>query len=312
MQERLVGRTGLRVSRLGLGTGSWGRDTDEHEARDQLVAFVEAGGSLLDTASSYGAEVSERVIAPLIGDVVARDDIVLASKAGFGTRGTGPDVSRRAMLRSLDQSLVRLGVSHLDLWQVHAWSDLVPLDETLGALDQAVASGKARYAGVSDYTGWQTALAYARAGGAGAIASTQVEYSLLNRSVEREVVPAARALGMGVLAWAPLGRGVLTGKYRTGVPSDSRGASAHLAGFVEPYLQPASRRIVEGVARAADGLGVSPVEVALAWVRDRPGVAAALVGARTAAQLKGSLSSDDVELPHEIVTALDDVSREAV
>lgn len=310
MQERFVGRSGLKVSRLGLGTGSWGRDTDEHEARDQLVAFVEAGGTLIDTAGSYGDGASERVIARLLGDVAPRDAVVLASKSGVRAGGRGADTSRRGLLDSLDASLERLEVDHLDLWQVHSWCAEIPLEETLSAFDFAVSTGRTRYVGVSNYCGWQTALAHTLAAHAGTtIVSNQVEYSLLNRQVESEVVPAAGALGVAVLAWSPLGRGVLTGKYRTGIPSDSRGASDHLSGFVEPYLGPASRQIVEAVVRAADGLQVSPTEVALAWVRDRPGVAAAVVGARTAAQLKGSLSVEDVTLPQEIVDALDDVSQ---
>jgi aryl-alcohol dehydrogenase-like predicted oxidoreductase len=140
------------------------------------------------------------------------------------------------------------------------------------------------------------------------LASTQVEYSLLNRRVEAEVLPAAAAMGLGVLPWSPLGRGVLTGKYRTGTPADSRAASPHFSSFVGGYLDDRSSRIVEAVARAADGLEWTPVEVALAWVRDRPGVTAPIVGARTAAQLKGSLSVEECTLPPEIVAALDDVS----
>jgi aryl-alcohol dehydrogenase-like predicted oxidoreductase len=142
------------------------------------------------------------------------------------------------------------------------------------------------------------------------LASTQVEYSLLNRHVEHEIVPAAQALGLGVLPWSPLGRGVLTGKYRTGTPSDSRAATEHFAGFVGAYLDERGRGIVEAVARAADGLGWSPLEVSLVWVRDRPGVTAPIVGARTAAQLKGALGIEELTLPPEIVDALDDVSAD--
>src|SRR6476660_3918139 len=139
-----------------------------------------------------------------------------------------------------------------------------------------------------------------------------MEYSLLNRTIEDEVLPAAHALGLGILAWSPLGRGVLTGKYRAGTPADSRAASAHFAGFVERYLVPAADRVVTAVCTAADGLGLAPLEVALAWVRDRPGVTSALLGARTAAQLRGSLQAEDVELPAEIRAALDEVSAPAL
>jgi aryl-alcohol dehydrogenase-like predicted oxidoreductase len=313
MQQRSLGSTGLKVSRLGLGTMTWGRDTDEHEARDQLIAFAEAGGTLLDTAAGYGDGASEELIGTLIGDVVGRDEIVLATKAGISRRSGErvTDTSRGRLLSTLDASLKRLGVDHVDLWQVHVWTDDTPLEETLGALDQAVASGRTSYVGVSTSTGWRTAQAatWQRAvPGRAPLASTQVEYSLLNRGIEHEVLPAATALGLGVLPWSPLGRGVLTGKYRAGTPSDSRGASQHFAGFVNPYLDERGRGIVEGVARAADGLGWSPLQVALVWVRDRPGVTSPVLGARTAAQLRGALGVEELCLPAELVEALDDVS----
>ena len=315
MQQRSLGATGLKASRLGLGTMTWGRDTDEHEARDQLIAFAEAGGTLVDTAAGYGDGASEDLIGTLIGDVVARDEVVLATKAGISRR-TGErvtDTSRGSLLTTLDASLKRLRVDHVDLWQVHVWTDEAPVEETLSALDLAVTSGRASYVGISNYTGWQTAQAatWQRAvPGRVPLASTQVEYSLLNRQVEHEVLPAARALGLGVLPWSPLGRGVLTGKYRTGTPSDSRAATEHFARFVGAYLDERGRGIVEAVARAADGLGWSPLEVSLVWVRDRPGVTAPIVGARTAAQLKGALGIEELTLPPEIIDALDDVSAD--
>ncbi|HET6625257.1 MAG TPA: aldo/keto reductase [Nocardioidaceae bacterium] len=315
MQQRFLGRTGLKVSRLGLGTLTWGRDTDEHEARDQLVAFTEAGGTLIDTAAGYGDGASEELIGALLGDVVERDDVVIATKAGIsrsrGTRET--NASRGYLISTLDASLKRLGVDHVDLWQVHAWVDDTPLDETLSALDYAVTTGRASYVGVSNYTGWQSAQAatwQTAVPGRARLASNQVEYSLLNRGIEAEVLPAAQSLGLGILPWSPLGRGVLTGKYRTGTPADSRAASPHFANFVGSYLTERNARIVEAVARAADGLSWSPLEVALTWVRDRPGVTAPIVGARTAAQLRGTLTVEECELPAEIVDALDDVSAD--
>ena len=312
MQQRAVGASGLKVSSLGLGTMTWGRDTDEHEARDQLIAFAEAGGTLVDTAAGYADGASEQLLGSLIGDVMARDEVVIATKAGISRRGGSRqvDTSRGALLDGLDASLRRLGTDHVDLWQVHIWSDDVPLEETLSALDLAVSSGRASYVGISNYNGWQTSRAATLQEVAGRVrlVSTQVEYSLVNRRVEREVLPAAEALGLGVLPWSPLGRGVLTGKYRTGTPSDSRAASPVFAGFVEAYLDDHSRGIVEAVCRAADGLGWTPLEVALVWVRDSPGVTAPVVGARTAAQLKVALGSEDKVLPAEIRGALDDVS----
>jgi len=332
MQQRYVGRTGLRVSRLGLGTMTWGRDTDVHEATDQLHDFTDAGGTLIDTGNGYGGGVAEEVLGGLLGDVVARDDVVICARAGaarppagspsFNGAGGAPDTSRRAMLAALDGCLTRLGTDHLDLWLVPGWSPAVPLDETLSALDAAVTSGRARYAGVSNFAGWQLALAAAGAvasgmAGTGRAApgtpvAVEAEYSLVQRGIERELLPAATALGVGVLAWSPLGRGVLTGKYRTGTPADSRAASDHLAHFVAPYLNRAARRVVDAVVTAGDGLGCSPLEVALAWVRDQPGICSAIVGARTAAQLRASLASDDVELPAEIRAALDEVSAPAL
>ncbi len=313
MQQRYLGRTGLKVSRLGLGTLTWGRDTDQHEARDQLIAFTEAGGTLVDTAAGYGDGAAEELLGTLIRDLLDRDDLVIATKAGVSrVRGAREsDASRGTLIRTLDASLRRLGVDHVDLWQVHTWVDGTPLEETLSALDYAVSTGRASYVGVSNYTGWQTAQAatWQRAvPGRAVLASTQVEYSLLNRRVETEVLPAAQSSGLGVLPWSPLGRGVLTGKYRTGTPADSRAASPHFAGFVGTYLDEDSGRVVEAVVRAAEGLEWSPLEVALAWVRDRPGVTAPIVGARTAAQLLGALGVEACVLPPELVAALDDVS----
>jgi aryl-alcohol dehydrogenase-like predicted oxidoreductase len=314
MQQRTLGATGLKVSRLGLGTMTWGRDTDEHEARDQLIAFAEAGGTLIDTAAGYADGASERLVGSLIGDVVARDEIVLSTKAGISRRTGRREIntSRGHLLRALDASLARLGTDDVDLWQVHIWSDETPLEETLTAVDLAVSSGRAAYVGISNYTGWQTAQAatWQRAvPGRAVLASTQVQYSLLNRDVEHEVLPAAEALGLGLLAWSPLAGGVLTGKYRTGTPSGSRGAERDFSARIDSYLDDHGRAIVEAVARAAEGLGWTPLEVALAWVRDRPGVTAPIVGARTAAQLRGSLSVEDKTLPAEIADALDDVSE---
>lgn len=312
METRRVGTSGLRTSRLGLGTLTWARDTPEEQARGVLQAFVEAGGTLIDTAAAYGAGDAERLVGKLIGEITRREDVVIATKAGFVVRDGKRvvDTSRRAMLRDLAGSLERLGTDYVDLWQIHAWGE-APLEETLSAMDHAVRQGMARYVGLSNFVGWQTAQAatwQAALPGRAPIVSTQMEYSLLNRAVEDEVLPAADALGLGLLAWSPLGRGVLTGKYRSGTPSDSRAASPTLSGFVEGYLDEPSRGIVEAVVRAAEGLDWTPYQVALTWVRDRPGVTAPIVGARTAAQLAAALSCEDLTLPEEIVAALDDVS----
>ena len=313
MKQRHLGRSGLVVSRLALGTMSWGGDTDEDDAAAQLVAFREAGGTLVDTADTYAGGRAEQVLGRLLAEVVPRDEVLVASKA-YGV--TGPTVMQRGtsrghLLSALDATLARLGLAHLDLWQLHAWDPVTPWEEALAAVDTAVASGRVRYAGVSNHGGWQlaaTATHQRSWPGRAPLVSNQVEYSLLQRGVEREVVPAALALGVGLLPWSPLGRGVLTGKYRDGAPAGSRGASEHDAGFVAPYLQDDAASVVDAVVTAARGLGTSPVAVALAWVRDRPGVVAPVVGARTVGQLRGSLAAEALDLPPEIRAALDDVS----
>ncbi|WP_405568550.1 aldo/keto reductase [Streptomyces sp. NBC_01167] len=313
MEQRHLGRTGLRVSRIGLGTLTWGRDTDEHDAADQLKAFWEAGGTLVDTADVYGGGDAEYLLGQLVERLVPRRDLVIATKAG-----SVPDPDRRFdgsrghLLAALDDSLQRLGTDYVDLWQIHAFDPQTPLDETLQTLDIAVSSGRARYAGVSNFCGWQLAKAatwqLSAPGMRTRLASTQMEYSLLQRGVEREVLPAALDLGVGLLPSSPLGRGVLTGKYRHATPADSRGASEQLAPFVEPYLDEAADSIVDAVVTAADGLAVTALQVALAWVRDRPGVVAPIIGARNAQQLTAALSVETLTLPDEICQALDDVS----
>lgn len=314
MEERALGRSGLVVSRLGLGTMTWGWDTREDDAAAQLTTFRDAGGTLVDTADVYAGGESEELLGRLLDHVVPRDEIVLATKAHGRTRpgAMGGGSSRGHLLSALDASLERLGTDHVDLWQLHSWDDATPLEETLAALDTAVASGRTHYVGVSNFCGWQTAAAatWQRSSGhaRAPIVANQVEYSLLQRGIEREVAAACRHTGVGLLPWSPLGRGVLTGKYRSGSPSDSRGASDHFSDFVAPFLSDDASRVVEAVITAAEGLGTSPLVVALAWVRDRPGVVAPILGARTVGQLVGSLAAEAVTLPEEIRRALDDIS----
>jgi aryl-alcohol dehydrogenase-like predicted oxidoreductase len=206
----------------------------------------------------------------------------------------------------LDASLRRLRRTHLDVWHIHAWDPYTPIEETLSAAEYAIDSGKVRYLGVSNYSGWQ--LTSAALGSNYPVISAQMEYSLLQRGIEREVVPAALDLGVGIMAWSPLGRGVLTGKYRHGTPADSRAATSHFAAFITPYLNDRSRAIVDAVCTAGEGLGLTPIDVALAWIRARPQVASAVIGARTAAQLRVVLNSVNAQLPPEIHEALDEVS----
>ncbi|MGW0480226.1 aldo/keto reductase [Nonomuraea sp. NPDC003214] len=312
MEQRYVGHSGLSVSRMGLGTMTWGRDTDADDAVAQLRTFMDAGGTLVDTADVYTGGDAERLLGRMLRDSVPRAELVISTKAVVTPLGRRPrDASRRHLIAAVDDSLGRLGLDYVDLWQLHTYDAEVPLEETLAAVDAIVSSGRAVYAGVCDYTGWQLAAAAVTqraAPGRVPITAVQAEYSLLARDPERELLPAAQHCGVGVLAWSPLGRGVLTGKYRTGIPADSRAATPHFADFVRPYLDERSRRVVESVMTAADGLGVSPLAVALSWVRDQPGVASAIVGARTLAQLRSTLPAEDVVLPIEIREALDDVS----
>jgi aryl-alcohol dehydrogenase-like predicted oxidoreductase len=313
MEKRRAGSSGLALSRLGLGTMTWGRDTDEIEAADQCRAFLDAGGNFLDTAATYGDGDSERVIGGLIGTLFPRDEVIIATKAGinFSDGVRKIDASRHSMIADLDRSLSRLGTDYVDVWQVHNWDELTPLDDTLSALDYAYTTGRARYVGISNFSGWQLARAATKQQSnsmKAPLTTVQSEYSLLNRSAEYELIDASLECGLGFLAWAPLARGVLTGKYRKGVPSDSRGAAPHFAKHIEPYLDARSSKIVEAVAVAAEGLGFSPLEVALAWVRDAPGVTSALIGARTGAQLRGVLKSEEIALPDIVRTALDEIS----
>ncbi|MDT4946612.1 MAG: hypothetical protein QOH14_3345 [Pseudonocardiales bacterium] len=309
-----MGGSGLKVSHLGLGTMTWGSETDADEAAAQLVAFRDAGGTLVDTAVSYGFGEAERILGQLVADVVPRSELVIATKAGITRTGDERhvDASRGALLRRLDESLRKLGTDYIDLWYVHYIDDTVPHEETLSALDAAVASGKVRYVGVSNYSGWRVARAatWQRAvPGRAPIVANQVRYSLLDRGVEREVVPACDVLGVGVLPYSPLGGGVLTGKYRGGVPTDSRAAVG--GGNLASMQRPGAAGVVEAVATAAEGLASSPVAVALAWLRDRPGVTAPILGARTLGQLTAALASENLDLPYEICQALDDVSAPA-
>lgn len=310
MEYRAVGTSGLRVSRLGLGTLHWGRDTDGDEAAAQLSAFVDAGGTLVDTSPAYGDGKAQRILAELLDDVVPREYLILGGSAGINSAaptGQRVDCSRRGLLTQLDATLRELGTDHLDMWQVATWDPLTPVDEIAATLDYAVSSGRVRYTGARGYLGWQLATAAADQG-PGRLVATQAEYSLLARGVEEELLPAAAHHGIGVFAAVPLAGGVLTGKYRDGIPADSRGADDTHATEVRSYLTETSVRVVDAVLTAADGLGTSPLAVALAWARDRPGVASAVVGARDLAQLTGVLSAEDLELPAAIAAALDDVS----
>lgn len=308
MQQRYVGNSGLRVSALSLGTMSWARETEEQDAAALVRSFVDAGGTLIDTAASYADGQAEAMLGGILGDVVARSEVVISTKAGLTTSDgrRSVDTSRNGMLSGLDASLARLGTDYVDLWFAHAWDSNVPLEETLSALDHAVRSGRARYAGVSNFNGWQTAKAAAIAGFP--LVANQSEYSLLQRNAEIELIPAIEDAGLGLMAWAPMGRGVLSGKYRGHIPADSRAANQRLATYVEPYLEGPASSVVEAVAMAAKGLGRTALDVSLSWLLSQQGVATAVVGPRTPVQLKEILDSALAPLPPEIAQALEDVS----
>ena len=310
MLTRRLGTSGLAVSRLGLGTMAWGTRTSPEDARDLLTAFRSAGGTLVDTAHGYAGGAAE----DLLGDLLEgpdRDEVVLVTKSGI-SRSTGSrvvDCSRRALMHQLDTSLRRLRTDHVDVWLAHTWDEHTPIEETVSALVWAVESGRARYVGVSNHVGWQAARTMSLLAASGVpLVANSVEYSLVARTPERELVDAAAALGFGLLPWSPLGRGVLAGRYRTTVAADSRLASEEFAGFAGRHVGDHTRGVVEAVHTAASGLGVAPAVVALAWVRDRPGVTAPIIGPRTLTQLAALLEAEDVELPEQIVHALDEVS----
>lgn len=303
MELRSLGNSGLLVSQYSLGTMTWGRDTDIHEARDQFNLYHEAGGRFIDTADVYSDGVSEEIVGEFCRE---QSDVLISSKAGSVRTNRRRDASRSHLLTALDASLRRLRRTHIDVWHIHAWDPYTPIEETLSAAEHSIDSGKVRYLGISNYSGWQ--LTSAVLGSKYPIISAQMEYSLLQRGIEREVIPAAEHLGVGIMAWSPLGRGVLTGKYRHGTPADSRAATSHFSAFITPYLNDRSRAIVDAVCTAAEGLGLTPIDVALAWTSARRRVSSAVIGARTAAQLRVVLNSVNAQLPPEIHEALDEVS----
>jgi aryl-alcohol dehydrogenase-like predicted oxidoreductase len=312
MQRRKLGTSDVLVSRLGLGTSNWGFGTDKDEAELQLRAFVDAGGTLVDTANGYGNWQAERILGELVGSVVPRADVVLATK-GAAVPGKFPykiDVTKAGLLSQIDGSLRSLRTDHVDLYQVHLWEPGTPIEETMAAFDEILRTGRARAVGICNYSGWQTGMAgqVQRSGGVAPLATTQVEYSLVAREVEREVIPAAEEFGMGVLPWGPIGRGVLTGKYRSGIPEERRKSKFFNWYVGEHLFAERTRSIVDVVVACAEELGTTPTAVAISWVRDRPGVVAPLVGARTEEQLRESLEAERVELPPELAEQLDKVS----
>jgi len=307
MEQRKVGESDLVTSEIALGSWlTYGDRVDRETAADCVRRAYELGISLFDCANVYGRGAAESLLGEVLGDF-PRDSYLLATKVYFPMGRGELGLSAAQVRKQCDESLRRFGVDHIDLYQCHRYDTRTPLEETMTALTELVAAGKIRYAGFSEWTPEQITAAF-ELPGVTRFASSQPEYSILHRAPEEAVFGACEQFGIGNIVYSPLAQGVLTGKYRTGTPADSRAASAHFATFVGKHLTERSHRIVEAVVRAGEGLAWSPLEVALAWVRDRPGVAAPIVGARTAEQLKAALTVEECELPAEIVTALDDVS----
>ncbi len=316
MEYRTLGRSGCAVSALCLGTMTFGAESDEAVSHRQLDRFAETGGTFIDTADVYSAGESERIIgrwyASRPADVT--DRMVLATKGRFPTAGdpNGAGLSARHLTRALDASLARLGADTVDLYQAHAFDPLTPLDETLRTMDGFTRSGRIRYYGFSNFTGWQLtkAVHLARELGLAAPVSLQPQYSLLVREIEWEIVPAARDAGLGLLPWSPLGGGWLTGKYRR----DQRPTGATRLGDdpgrgMEAWDRRGTDRtwdVIDAVQRIAESRDVSMAEVALAWVTDRPGVTSTILGARTVEQLDANLRAAGLHLTPDETAALDE------
>ncbi len=318
MDYRTLGLSGCAVSTLCLGTMTFGTETDEDGSHRQLDTFVEAGGTLVDTANVYSGGASEEIIgrwfAARPADVT--DGVVLATKGRF-PMGSGPNasgLSRRQLGRALDASLTRLGREHVDLYQVHAFDAWTPLEETLRTLDGFIREGKIGYYGLSNFTGWQLtkAVHVARALGLNEPVTLQPQYSLIVREIEWEIVPAARDAGLGLLPWSPLGGGWLSGKYRRDQrPSGPTRLGEDPDRGMEAYDRRGTERtwdVVDAVQQIAQDRGVSMAEVALAWVTDRPGVTSTILGARTLEQLQTNLKAADLHLDAAEAAALDQAS----
>jgi len=319
MEYRTLGSSGVVVSTLALGTMTFGNETGEAGAHDQLDVFVEAGGTLIDTADVYTAGVSEEIIGRWLSkrpdDIT--DQVVIATKGRF-PMGSGPNdhgLSRRHLRRALEDSLRRLGVDHIDLYQVHAFDALTPLEETLRFLDDAIGAGDIGYYGLSNYTGWQLvkAVATAQAAGLATPVTLQPQYNLMVREIEWEIVPACLSEGLGLLPWSPLGGGWLTGKYtRDQLPTGDSRLGENPERGVEAFAGRNNVQrtwdVIDAVERIAQTRGVSMARVALAWLHDRPAMTSVILGARNVEQLRDNLGAAGLHLSAEETAALDEAS----
>jgi len=320
MEHRNLGRSGLRVPVLSLGTMTFGGrgnfaavgDTDAAGAARQIDMALDAGANLVDTADVYSAGLSEEIIGEVLDAAGRRDRVLLATKArmpmGDGANDAG--LSRHHLIAACEASLRRLRADHIDLFQVHEWDGVTPLEETLSALDDLVRAGKVRYVGCSNYTGWQLmkALGISERQGFERFVSQQIHYSLQAREAEYEIVPAGLDQGVGIMVWSPLGGGLLSGKYRRGEQGPE--GARQLTDWNEPPVRDpdALHDVVDALVEIADGRGVSAAQVAIAWLLGRPGVATVVIGARTDEQLADNLAAADLELSADERARLDAVS----
>ena len=299
---RLLGRSGLRVSPMALGTMTfgtdWGWGADEAESRKLFDAYVDRGGNFIDTANNYTNGTSERLVGKFARD--RRERLVIATKYSCWTRHGDPNSGgnhRKSMIASLESSLRRLGIDYIDLLYLHVWDGTTPVEEILRGLDDLVRSGKVLYVGISDTPAWQISRmqAIAELRGWAPLVALQIEYSLIERTTERELIPMAREMGLGVLAWAPLAKGVLTGKYtRADLDRpDSTQTRKNLAAAAG-VLSERGLAIADAVRDVAAEIGRTPAQVALAWTLLNPAVTAPIIGARTLSQLEDNLGALDV------------------
>jgi aryl-alcohol dehydrogenase-like predicted oxidoreductase len=320
MEHRQLGRSGLRISALTLGTMTFGGrgpfanvgSTDVAGAARQIDLALDAGVNLIDTADVYSGGLSEEIIGEVLGSAGRRDRVLVATKARM-PMGAGPNdagLSRHHLIAACEASLRRLRADHIDLYQVHEWDGVTPLEETMGALDDLVRAGKVRYVGCSNYAGWQLvkALGVAERLRLERFVSQQIHYSLQAREAEYELVPAGLDQGVGIMVWSPLAGGLLSGKYRRGErgPEGAR----QLTDWDEPPVRDpdALYDVVDVLVDIAGGRAVSAAQVALAWLLGRPGVSTVVIGARTDEQLADNLAAADLELSAEERARLDEVS----
>jgi aryl-alcohol dehydrogenase-like predicted oxidoreductase len=313
-----LGRSGLRVSQLALGAMTFGNgegaNADEATSRRLFDMYVEAGGNFVDTADGYTGGVSETHVGKFIADTKSRDKIVLATKFTFAMEQGNPNAGgngRKNIMRAVEASLRRLGTDYIDLYWLHAWDMLTPVEEVLLTIDALVLAGKVRHFGLSDVPAWYGARAQtiAELRGTERIAAFQLEYSLLQRDIEREHIPLAQELGIAVCPWSPLGSGFLTGKYRGAAQSNETRRLDLVAGTpFDRFNTERNRAIVEVLVKVAEELGRPPAEVALNWVVGRPGVTSTILGASKPDQLASNMAALDFEIPAELRQRLDEAS----